>query len=283
MQLSDSFWAMADRFMHFIEEITDCPMIICNDKGVIVKASVRSRVGTPHAGAQKILRGECGDYFVTAEEAARNTLVKEGWNTPIVIDGKRVGTFGIAGKLELTRPLAKIAALVLSGWIRQMEQQNKLQQTSEEVFGLINRLTRQIDDASATATDTTEKMSEAAERTADKLKTTDGILHHVHRIAQQSHILSVNGAVEAARAGEQGRAFSVVVEEMGHLAISTRETADQIQRTLDEIREAMLVMNTSIDISVQNTQKQIGMMLEVVRGVDSLKEHILALKASFEQ
>ncbi len=283
MQLSSAFWAMADRFMHYIESITDCPMILCDEKGIIVKATVKSRIGTPHAGAQKILRRECDAYFVTAEEAARNSLVKEGYNAPIEINGERVATFGIAGKLELTKPLAQVAALVLAQWIRQMDQQEKLEKASEGIFSLAGRLTSQIQEASATATELTQQMGDVGKSAAEKLHLTHTILNQVHRIAQQSHILSVNGAVEAARAGEYGRAFSIVVEEMGQLAVSTRKTADRIQDTLSDIRLTIQAMNDSIERSVQNTRNQMDMMMEIVRNVESLKEHFLALKATFSQ
>jgi len=283
MPLSEAFWTMADRFMHFIETVTDCPMILCNDKGIIVKATVKSRIGTPHAGAQKILRNECDAYFVTAEEAANNPLVKEGYNAPIEINGERVATFGIAGKLELTRPLAQIAALVLAQWIRQMEQQEKLERASEGVFALADRLTVQIQEASTSAASLNRQMGDVGQSAVEKLDQIHTILNQVHRIAQQSHILSVNGAVEAARAGEYGRAFSVVVEEMGQLAVNTRKTADRIQETLTDMRSSIQAMNDSIDLSVRHTRKQIDMMTEIVRRVESLQEHFLALKASFSQ
>ena len=75
---SETFWSLVDRFMRTIEAETDFPVLIYDTKGYIIRASDRSRIGNLHAGAEKIMHHQASEYAVTAAEAARNPLVREG-------------------------------------------------------------------------------------------------------------------------------------------------------------------------------------------------------------
>jgi carbohydrate diacid regulator len=105
MPLEERFLRIADRFLELIKRETGRNTIICDEHGIIVRSSIPSRVGDEHIGAKRIMRHEMDEYFVTAEEAAANPAVREGMNVPIVVGGRRVATFGIAGTPETSRPL----------------------------------------------------------------------------------------------------------------------------------------------------------------------------------
>lgn len=121
MPLEERFLRIADRFLELIKSETGRNTIICDENGVIVRSSIPSRIGDVHAGAVKIMRHEVDEYFVTAEESAANPLVHEGLNSPIVVNGRRVGTFGIAGKSDTSRPLVRVAAVLLASWLEDLE------------------------------------------------------------------------------------------------------------------------------------------------------------------
>jgi len=63
------------------------------------------------------------------------------------------------------------------------------------------------------------------------------IVEAITRIAQQTHLLSVNASIEAARAGDAGRGFAVVAEEIRRLADSSARSAAQIQLIVQGIDE----------------------------------------------
>ena len=91
--------------------------LVCSfmgDGGRIVASSVRDRVGTLHAIAERIMRGEIDEYAVSREEAAQSAIMREGINMGIDFEGKRLIVFAIAGPLEIVRPLARIVGFCVT-------------------------------------------------------------------------------------------------------------------------------------------------------------------------
>ena len=126
IDLSKKFWLIAEDIMQLIYKETGSPVIVYDENGIIRKAIDRSRIGTPHAGAQKILKGEVDEYAVTAAEASQNPFVREGYSCPILIDGVAVGCFGITGKLEVTKPLARVATMMITARLGEIKKQEAL-------------------------------------------------------------------------------------------------------------------------------------------------------------
>ena len=145
---SDTFWSLVDRFMEMIETESDFPVLIYNTEGRIIRATDRSRIGNLHAGAEKIMHHQADEYAVTADEAAQNPLVREGYSCPIVVEGEILAGFGITGKIELAKPLARTAVKMIDAWIENVQYQDQLEASEQKYRNLFENASNGIFQAS---------------------------------------------------------------------------------------------------------------------------------------
>lgn len=281
MHLCENFWELAERFIHLMQKESNCPVIVCNDQGVITRSTDRGRIGNIHDGARRIMAGETDELFVTADEAANNPLIKEGYSCPILIDGQRVGTFGLAGELSLVKPLARIATVVMASWVKELRQQEAIEATTRTLFSGADELATQNETIASRSGAMRKSMEKASREAMEKVGATDEILMTIQEISAKSNVLSINGAIEAARAGSYGRAFSVVVDEMRQMAKDTRSAATKIETTLREVTHAIASVSTTIEESTSVSNEQSRMVSEVATMIGSLEGSLEGLKKNF--
>ena len=96
---------MCDTIANEIQAIVS----IMGEGGRIIASSARERIGDVHEGAARIMSGEIDEYSVTAEEAARSSGMREGYNLAIDFRGQRLWSFGVATSIEKARPFGRLA------------------------------------------------------------------------------------------------------------------------------------------------------------------------------
>lgn len=114
-----------------------------------------------------------------------------------------------------------------------------------------------------------EDISQNVKVTIEKSKEVEQInmlTNTILDITSQTNLLALNAAIEAARAGEQGKGFAVVAGEIGHLAIRSRETANQIQEVsnsvIEAVRELTADSNRMLDFVESRVMNDYATMVE---------------------
>jgi methyl-accepting chemotaxis protein len=100
------------------------------------------------------------------------------------------------------------------------------------------------------------------------------IIGSVNAIAEQSKILAVNASIEAAKAGEYGAGFAVVAQEVKDLAQQSRESTEQITRTLTGIRHSIEAMVGMAAAGERRTDEGVKMVANAGAIVNDLSEAI---------
>jgi len=78
----------------------------------------------------------------------------------------------------------------------------------------------------------------------------------IEHISAQTNLLALNASVEAARAGEHGRGFSVIAEEVRHLASETSEVNKVINGIIAEIIKSVDQSKKDIHQVIENIDFQ---------------------------
>ena len=116
-----------------------------------------------------------------------------------------------------------------------------------------------------------EEITKAAEDARSQTENTLKMSELVMTISKQTNLLSLNASIEAARAGEAGRGFSVVAEEVGKLADSSRDAASKILEELGSMGKAANHIAERIKSINGLIENQAANMKEISASVEEAK------------
>jgi hypothetical protein len=138
-----------------------------------------------------------------------------------------------ASVVEITaamEELARTAAQIADSASRQAEMAARAEESGDDGAAAV--------DEAVTGVEEVQKRISAIASRADALGTRSKeiyrVLDLITEIAQETHILSLNAAIEAVAAGADGRRFSVVAEEVRHLAQRSQDSVESVRHLLDE-------------------------------------------------
>lgn len=97
----------------------------------------------------------------------------------------------------------------------------------------------------------------------------ENILNLISNTADKLNMLALNATIEAASAGTSGKGFAVVASEVKSLANSTKTAAQEIQITMEDMRDGLV--------------KAVKIMEEVKDSIRSVQEHQLPVVTAVEQ
>lgn len=127
--------------------------------------------------------------------------------------------------------------------IKNTDSLKEINASSKELNDTAHSASSQIVENAESMSQNLQKMKEKADAVLQIKELSDAILN----ISEQTNLLALNASIEAARAGEAGRGFAVVATEIGSLAGSTNEAANEIQQMSNDVVEAIQGLNQLAD------------------------------------
>ena len=143
---------------------------------------------------------------------------------------------------------------------------NDMKDKGESSYNAVTRLS----ESSEKMTTSINGIVDGISQTSKAVKNINDKVASITEIASQTNLLALNASIEAARAGDAGRGFSVVAEEIGKLAKSSADTADEIKKLMSVLsHDAELSLTRSSEVQQVNTE-QIEIINETIESINSL-------------
>lgn len=105
----------------------------------------------------------------------------------------------------------------------------------------------------------------------------------INEIAESTNLLALNASIEAARAGEAGRGFAVVAQEVGTLAVNTKESLQNVSEVVNRVQVGTRNVSQFIRGNVEQLLDQNKVIMETVKGVRTMMELLMESVEAIEE
>ena len=159
-------------------------------------------------------------------------------------------------------------------------QSRAMRRNSDEVSENVNdgnNLVKQLrakSDESSTINAETAEMTSNLQQSAGTVK---DIVDTILSISGQTNLLALNASIEAARAGEAGKGFAVVADEIRALSEHTKESAEQIASTIDDLINRVNTASDNMQLCVESANQQSEIIAETGEKFEVIMEKVTDL------
>ena len=161
--------------------------------------------------------------------------------------------------------LAQSAQSMADGAQQQSDHIRSLVDNIGNVSNSVHDSTSKTDEVEKLSRDAVQQIQEGEDKMDNLVKAMDlireesneiaNIIEVIGGIAEQTNLLALNASIEAARAGEHGKGFAVVAGEIGTLAGSSAEAAQNIT---DLIHKSIAAVNNGVSLTGETVHMMDG-------------------------
>ena len=159
-------------------------------------------------------------------------------------------------------------------------QSRAMRRNSDEVSENVNDGNRLVKQLRAKSDESSKINAETAEMTSNLQQsagTVKDIVDTILSISGQTNLLALNASIEAARAGEAGKGFAVVADEIRALSEHTKESAEQIASTIDDLINRVNTASDNMQLCVESGNQQSEIIAETGEKFEVILEKVTDL------
>ena len=259
-----------------------------SERDLNVELTVREDITGPVADSINLVTKEIRDALVNIRTVSEQVLtssqsVKQQTQKVSAIAGRErqlvVQSFNKLN--ELSKAMVQIAQWCSQG--------NEMAATATESSGLAVDTVTQTIDSMDLIRDSISQAEKRIKRLSERSQEITSIVDIINNISERTHVLALNASMQAATAGEAGKGFAVVADEVQRLAESSHNSTAQIgvliRNIQTETAEAVDVMNSSIDLVVDGSNKAESagqQMLRFQQSINNLANSVKQISDSAE-
>ncbi len=159
-------------------------------------------------------------------------------------------------------------------------QARAMRANTDEVSGNVNEGNALVKDLQAKSAEASEINADTAKMTStlqQSAGTVKDIVATILSISGQTNLLALNASIEAARAGEAGKGFAVVADEIRALSEHTKESAEEISSTIDDLIEKVNKASDNMQLCVDSASQQSELIAETGEKFEVIMEKVSGL------
>lgn len=253
VKTKDEIGVMADSVHRFILIMRDILKQISEVTSILNTQSLNStKVATSLSQASDLQSDSMNDMNQTVEELTRSIMeVAESASTlsSLSSDTKEKGDTAD----EQMQTAVKASALG--------------KDEMKHLLDSMNDISRKID-----------QLEKSSEKMGASIHQINSMVDFIRDIAEETNLLSLNASIEAARAGDTGRGFAIVANQIGKLALNSKNAVDDISnlttqisalvsQTAQETKDSVATINEGSD-TVARTESVFRSIYEAVNETD---------------